>query len=302
MNVLAKRSAKLATISSFSLAKNVIILSAVGLRHASTLKAMESVEPPNFIPLHLQHPMPIRPEFKRLDMRHRPNPGDTVTGTEKEVKRLSSSDLEALEIGLNVHKTPENFGDWFAKMVVKGLRVPADIFFQGKYLHRAVTLETVAAVPGMVAGTLRHLTSLRQMRHDGGWISLLLHEAENERMHLLIWMKATRPTLLERLVVTAVQGVFYNFYFILYALFPRIAHRTVGYLEEEAVISYTEMINQIDNGIIKNTPAPLLAIEYYGLADNATIRDVALAVRADEEKILSHDEDLRHELPEKPRS
>lgn len=55
-------------------------------------------------------------------------------------------------------------------------------FFDG------LALETVAAVPGMVAGMLRHLTSLRKMTHDGGWIHHLLHEAENERMHLMIWM------------------------------------------------------------------------------------------------------------------
>ncbi|KAJ1552843.1 Alternative oxidase, mitochondrial precursor, partial [Nowakowskiella sp. JEL0078] len=250
-------------------------------RPASTTSAnnpseLPKVEPPNYIPLHLMHPTPIRSEFHRLERGQ-----IQKTDTNKE-NRVSSFELERLDVGLNVHKSPVNLGDWIALLVVKGLRIPADIFFQGKYLHRAVTLETVAAVPGMVAGALRHLTSLRQMRHDGGWISILLHEAENERMHLMIWMKATKPTLLERMVVTMVQGVFYNFYFVLYALFPRIAHRTVGYLEEEAVISYTQMLHQIDTGVIKNSPAPVIAIEYYGLTTDATIRDVVLAIRADE--------------------
>lgn len=36
----------------------------------------------------------------------------------------------------------------------------------------------------MVAGTLRHLNSLRKMKRDHGWIHTLLEEAENERMHL----------------------------------------------------------------------------------------------------------------------
>lgn len=43
-----------------------------------------------------------------------------------------------------------------------------------------------APVPGMVGAMQRHLRSLRKMTHDGGFISHLLHEAENERMHLMV--------------------------------------------------------------------------------------------------------------------
>lgn len=39
-----------------------------------------------------------------------------------------------------------------------------------------------AGVPGMVAGMLRHLHSLRRMERDHGWIHTMLEEAENERM------------------------------------------------------------------------------------------------------------------------
>ena len=38
-----------------------------------------------------------------------------------------------------------------------------------KWLVRALFLESVAGVPGMVAGMLRHLHSLRRMRRDNGW-------------------------------------------------------------------------------------------------------------------------------------
>jgi ubiquinol oxidase len=65
------------------------------------------------------------------------------------------------------------------------LRFIADTFFSGRYGHRAVVLETVAAVPGMVVGALQHLKSLRSMQPDYGWIKTLLEEAENERMHLM---------------------------------------------------------------------------------------------------------------------
>ena len=41
---------------------------------------------------------------------------------------------------------------------------------------------SAAGVPGMVAGMLRHLHSLRRMERDHGWIHTMLEEAENERM------------------------------------------------------------------------------------------------------------------------
>lgn len=51
-------------------------------------------------------------------------------------------------------------------------------------MQRILFLESIAGVPGMVAGALRHLHSLRLMRRDGGWIHTLLEEAENERCAL----------------------------------------------------------------------------------------------------------------------
>jgi hypothetical protein len=47
---------------------------------------------------------------------------------------------------------------------------------------RNVFLESVAGVPGMVAGMLRHLHSMRRMKRDNGWIETLLEESFNERM------------------------------------------------------------------------------------------------------------------------
>lgn len=38
-----------------------------------------------------------------------------------------------------------------------------------KWLIRIVFLESIAGVPGMVGGMLRHLHSLRRMKRDNGW-------------------------------------------------------------------------------------------------------------------------------------
>ncbi len=139
---------------------------------------------------------------------------------------------------------------------MKLLRFVADRFFAKRYGHRAVVLETVAAVPGMVGGLLQHLKALRHIRDDEGWVRELLEEAENERMHLMTFVQIAKPALAERLVIMITQAVFYNFYFFLYLFAPKTAHRVVGYFEEEAVGSYTHFLEQIDTGVQANVPAP----------------------------------------------
>jgi len=162
------------------------------------------------------------------------------------------------------------------------MRYFADAFFARRYGHRAVVLETVAAVPGMVGGALQHLHSLRLIEADYGRIRLLLDEAENERMHLMTFIQITQPSRLERLLIRLAQGVFFNLYFLLYMISPKTAHRVVGYLEEEAVHSYTEYLAGVDNGTYANVAAPRIAIDYWKLVPDARLHDVIIAVRADE--------------------
>ena len=182
------------------------------------------------------------------------------------------------------HRRPKNFGDKCALWFTMRLRWFADTFFAKRYGHRAVVLETVAGVPGMVAGMWNHLRSLRKMEQDDrGWIRTLLEEAENERMHLMIFVEIAKPNWFERWMILLAQFLFWHFYFALYIFFPRCAHRMVGYFEEQAVISYTEYLALIDEGKVKNVSAPPIAINYYKLKDDATLRDVIIAVRKDEQ-------------------
>lgn len=185
-------------------------------------------------------------------------------------------------IDLTAHVEPITKSDKIAFAFVKLLRFFADTFFAKRYGHRAVVLETVAAVPGMVGGLWLHLKALRYMREDEGWIRTLLDEAENERMHLMTFIKIADPSRFERALIVAVQLVFYNCYFWLYLFAPRTAHRVVGYFEEEAVISYTQYLAEVDAGRHENVPAPQIAIDYWQLPSDARLRDVIIAVRADE--------------------
>jgi ubiquinol oxidase len=91
-------------------------------------------------------------------------------------------------------------------------------------------------------------------------------------------------------VIIGVQWAFYLFFFALYLVSPKTAHRVVGYFEEEAVISYTHYLAEIDEGRSPNVPAPAIAKRYWGLPDDATLRDVVLVVRADE----AHHRDVNH--------
>ena len=180
------------------------------------------------------------------------------------------------------HYNPVGIGYRFALGAVKFLRFFADAFFHGRYGHRAVVLETVAAVPGMVGGMLTHLRSLRRFQDDRGWIHTLLDEAENERAHLMTFIEVSKPSRLERLLIIVAQGIFFNGFFVFYILWPRVAHRFVGYLEEEAVLSYTEYLADIDKGRVENVPAPQFAIDYWQLPPDARLRDVVIKVRLDE--------------------
>ena len=184
----------------------------------------------------------------------------------------------------STHFLPVGLSDRIAYRFVRFMRFFADAFFSGRYGHRAVVLETVAAVPGMVAGNIQHLSSLRRMKNDDGWIHTLLDEADNERMHLLTFVQIAQPTTFERLLIIIAQGVFYNAFFLLYLLSSKTAHRIVGYLEEEAVYSYTEYLEGVDSGKYENVPAPQVAIDYWQLPQDASLREVIVAVRADEAK------------------
>ena len=151
--------------------------------------------------------------------------------------------------------------DIFARSMTKFFRFMADTFFARRYGHRAVVLETVAGVPGWVAGSLLHLKSLRKMKTGyGPAIREMLAEAENERMHLMFFIEIAQPNWFERWLVLIAQMIFMAFYFIVYIISYKTAHRMIHYFEEEAVKSYTEYLSMVENGEVENVPAPKLAI------------------------------------------
>ncbi|KAF2274008.1 alternative oxidase-like protein [Westerdykella ornata] len=202
--------------------------------------------------------------------------------------------MRAVEVA---HREAKTWSDKVALSAVKILRWGLDTATGYKhnkpmtayhYLKRNLFLESVAGVPGMVAGMLRHLHSLRRMKRDNGWIESLLEESYNERMHLLVFLKMMKPGPFMRLMVLGAQGIWCNALFFAYLLSPRTVHRFVGYLEEEAVITYTRQIQDIDAGRLpewQNLQAPQIAIDYWKMPEgHRTMRDLLLYIRADESK------------------
>jgi ubiquinol oxidase len=179
----------------------------------------------------------------------------------------------------------------FAMSMTKFFRFMADTFFAKRYGHRAVVLETVAGVPGMVAGMILHFKSLRKMKTGyGPDIREMLAEAENERKHLMFFIAIAKPNLFERLLVLLAQLIFMIFYALLYAIDYKTAHRMIGYFEEEAVRSYTDYLAMVESGAVENVPAPKLAINYYKMKKTAKLSDLIKKVRADEQ----HHSEINH--------
>ncbi|KAL2847412.1 alternative oxidase-domain-containing protein [Aspergillus pseudodeflectus] len=211
--------------------------------------------------------------------------------------------MRAVAVG---HRDAKNWSDRVALGTVRVLRwgmdrvsgyrhpapgqehLPRFQMTEKKWLTRFIFLESVAGVPGMVGGMLRHLRSLRGLKRDNGWIETLLEEAYNERMHLLTFLKLAKPGLFMRLLVLGAQGVFFNGFFLSYLVSPRTCHRFVGYLEEEAVLTYTRAIKDLEAGALpgwEKMEAPEIAVQYWKMPEgNRTMKDLLLYVRADEAK------------------
>ena len=98
------------------------------------------------------------------------------------------TDIETIK---KYHHEPEGWKDRLALAMVRTVRGGFDMVSrynpetmnERDWLNRIVFLETVAGVPGMIGGMVRHLKSLRTLEKDHGWIHHLLQEAENASFH-----------------------------------------------------------------------------------------------------------------------
>jgi ubiquinol oxidase len=198
----------------------------------------------------------------------------------------------------DTHRVPSHYLDYVALALCKAFRCLADMIFRKRHGHRALVIETVAAIPGVVSGVFVHLKCLRKAWGDQGRIQVLQSEAENERMHFLVFAQIVPLRFPEKLMIYTAQAGFFTFFFLLYMISPYTGHRMVGYFEEEAIYSYREYLQAIDDMQIPNSEAPSLAIEYWSLSSDARLRDVIEAIIQDE----IHHRDSNHHFADVPLS
>lgn len=99
----------------------------------------------------------------------------------------------------------------------------------------------------------------------------------------MFFIDIAKPNIVERWLVLFAQLVFMLFYFAIYIIDFKTAHRMIAYFEQEAVKSYTEYLKLVESGEVENIPAPQLAIDYYKMKKSAKLSDLIRKVRADEE-------------------
>lgn len=148
-------------------------------------------------------------------------------------------------------------------------------------------METISMIPGMVATVCRYLRSLRLMKKDKGWIHHLIEESDNERFHFFTFLTLYEPGVWMRIFILIQQVAFTTMFFIAYLISSRFCHKFVGYLEEGAFRNYSMMLQDIDRkgGSLnhwRDRSAGKDAVDYYRFDHTATMRDLILAIRADE--------------------
>merc|ERR1711918_149274 len=150
----------------------------------------------------------------------------------------------------------------------------------------------------MLVGMFRHFRSLRHLVRDHGFIFTLLEEAENERMHLIVCMSFFEAGPVTRFFVQAGQLALTPFLAVLYMIKPQLLHRFVGYLEETAVHTYTNIVTMTEtkgtklHSEWKDIRAPTEAIAYWKLPADAMWVDCLKRMLADE----SHHRDVNHAM------
>ena len=91
--------------------------------------------------------------------------------TEEQLNNIEVAHREVRDLSDSIAFNSVRFLRWATDLVTGYRHDPTKpyVMSERKWLIRFIFLETVAGVPGMVAGMLRHLRSLRSMKRDNGW-------------------------------------------------------------------------------------------------------------------------------------
>jgi ubiquinol oxidase len=175
---------------------------------------------------------------------------------------------------------PKTFRDRFAARSVRIIRRIVDFYYGERLGHRAIALEMIATVPGTVAVLFTRLRIRNVSEKE--FMTETICEISTERMHQTVFQELFRPSIPDRMASTILKWVFAAFYAVAYAIDPKLGHRLVGYIEEEACLSYSQYHTMIVDGTVPNIEVPSHLLAYWHLPETSRLKELVLAVRDDE--------------------
>lgn len=187
---------------------------------------------------------------------------------------LDSDDIAALERETLNHHEPNCWNDYCCVSLVKLLRWCADKLFRERYIHRATMLKAIAPAPALAGAIVANLrmylrkkdaTYLPSHGNFSSEVRVLMAQMESHAAHVNILLSMCEITTVERVAAVLLYGLHYFIFTLLFFLYPRMAFRLMGYLNEESVVIWTHMINDVELGKIVERPIPRAALQYWGL-------------------------------------
>lgn len=150
-----------------------------------------------------------------------------------------------------------------------------------RWLRRLLFLSTISGAPG------RALAAAERHPSDK-WARALLSEAASERARLAILMEIRAPGPVSQTFIESGQALLSRCFSATRYALPRFCKWFGGYVEEEQVKAYTQLLEDIEAGAaptFANAQASALACEHYGLPVGTSLREVISCMRA--ERMLS---------------
>ncbi|KAK1932319.1 Alternative oxidase [Phytophthora citrophthora] len=208
------------------------------------------------------------------------------SSSKKAVPHLSS--LEAIEDTPVNNLKPKKMHENVVSLRAKTPRSSFSLLFDyrglsssltpGDWLNRCLYIETVARASEMVVGIAHRLRSQHSLNPGDIW------PVENERIHMQIFLSMKQGGLGFQAAMLAAQSVFFPVFFLTYMVSPNTCHRFVDFVEQEAVKTYTYLLEDMEHGHLDEwcaITAPLIGRSYYDLPDDAKVYDMIKCIRAE---------------------
>lgn len=139
------------------------------------------------------------------------------------------------------------------------------------WLRRLSFLSVMSAAPGRaLAGTGNATAGCR-------WVQGLVSESEREKLRLDILLHLQAPGLLSRALLSTTQAALECGYSLAHVVSPKFCRWLVGYVEEESVKAYTQLLKDIDSGLLPKFAggvAPAAARAHFALPEGAPLSEV----------------------------